>query len=132
MDKIAQGNACFVDEDYTEAIKYYTQCINEAPDDERIVADAYVKRSAARLKLEHFTDAFDDAQSALVRQPQLRFAAFRKARAAFALEKFDVATHAFTQAAACSDDASDVWRKKLRTWIRKCDAELEGRTTLSP
>ena len=78
---IAQANACFVDEDYSESLKYYTQCIEEKEEGSKkddVIADAYVKRSAAHLKLGNFSQALADADEAMALNASLKYAYFRK------------------------------------------------------
>ena len=55
-DALFRGHACFVDEEYTEALKHYATAIEHAPGD----ADAYSKRAAAHLKLNNNTEAVAD------------------------------------------------------------------------
>ena len=56
-DALFRGHACFVDEEYTEALKHYATAIEHAPGD----ADAYSKRAAAHLKLNNNTEAVAQA-----------------------------------------------------------------------
>ena len=65
-DALFRGHACFVDEEYTEALKHYATAIEHAPGD----ADAYSKRAAAHLKLNNNTEAVADQVADASRPPE--------------------------------------------------------------
>eukprot|EP00029_Vermamoeba_vermiformis_P010546 TRINITY_DN555_c0_g1_i1.p1 TRINITY_DN555_c0_g1~~TRINITY_DN555_c0_g1_i1.p1 ORF type:complete len:135 (+),score=27.01 TRINITY_DN555_c0_g1_i1:42-446(+) len=111
-----KANAAFVDEDFSAALEHYNSAIQLEGDN----AEFYVKRSACHYKLKNFTDAISDANNAIKLNPKLAQAYLRKGMAAFALEEFESAKASFDKGLEYEPTNST-----LKTWSRKCDAELE-------
>ena len=122
-DALFRAHACYVEEEYAEAIEHYSTAIKLAPKD----ADAYSKRAAAHLKLGHHAEAVADASASVRIAPSAR--AFRRMGVAcFSMGEFDSAKPAFANALELCDAAAT---RELKRWVRKCDAELAsaGRPT---
>lgn len=120
------GNQAFLDEDYPKSLQAYGEAISAGGVGE---ATARSNRAAAYLKLNKYREALQDASAAL-RLEATEIACYRKGLASFALEEFETALEAFRlgqrmqgvekKAAGGSDP------RKYRTWIRKCEAEMEA------
>jgi len=115
MDDYVRANELFVDEEYEEALKYYTTAIEETPDR----SDYYTKRAACYLKLNKHINALQDANKAIELDPKNSNAHLRKGIAYFEQQEYESAKTAFENALAISD------QPQIRRWVRKCDAELE-------
>jgi suppressor of G2 allele of SKP1 len=111
-----KANGAFVDEDFSAALELYNSAIQLEGDN----AEFYIKRSACHYKLKNFTDAISDANNAIKLNPILLQAYLRKGMAAFALEEFESAKASFEKGLEF-DPVNSI----LKTWSRKCDAELE-------
>mmetsp|Transcript_2072 Transcript_2072/g.6302 ORF Transcript_2072/g.6302 Transcript_2072/m.6302 type:complete len:333 (-) Transcript_2072:1082-2080(-) len=111
-----EANAVFVDEDYETALELYTEAIKVAPTS----ADLYVSRAVVHLKMDNFTSAIADANKAIENDPQNSKAYLRKGIACFNMEEFATAKKAFEQGKQIDPD-----NNQFKTWIRKCNAELE-------
>jgi len=81
--------------------------------------DYYVKRAACHVKLNLFTDAITDANTALKLQPNNANAYLRKGMALFSLEEYEAAKQAFEKG-----QSLEAANTAFKTWIRKCEAEL--------
>ncbi|EIE25539.1 SGS-domain-containing protein [Coccomyxa subellipsoidea C-169] len=113
---LQQANAAHVDEEYETAIELYTKAISLSPND----ADLYASRAQSYIKEERFLEAVQDASKAAELSPKLGKAHLRKGVALFNLEEYESAKEAF-------ETANSIQKKKeIETWIRKCNAELEG------
>jgi len=106
----------FVDEDYDSALELYTEAVSKAPQ----CADLYVSRAAVHLKLEDFTSAIADANKAVGLDPTNSKAYLRKGVACFSMDEYATAKSAFEKGREL--DSSN---NQFKTWIRKCNAELE-------
>ncbi|CAM9468053.1 unnamed protein product [Pylaiella littoralis] len=117
-----KGNQAFIDEDYPTTLQAYGEAVTLGGKDEAL---ARSNRAAVYLKLSKHTEALQDA-SAAVKVVPTEIAFYRKGLAAFALEEFETALEAFRQGQKLkgAGDSSDP--RKYRTWIRKCEAELEA------
>jgi suppressor of G2 allele of SKP1 len=113
-EALQRANALFVDEKFEEALAEYTKALS-VPSKE-----AYLKRSACHYKLENFTDAVADATSAINLDPQDPRGYMRKGMACFALDEYEAAKAAFEKGYQLEPTNSN-----FKTWIRKCNAELE-------
>ena len=123
-DALFRAHACFVEEEYAEAIEHYTAAIELAPKD----ADAYSKRAAAHLKLGHHAEALADASASVRIEPSAR--AFRRMGVAcFAMGEFISAKPAFANALELCDAAAT---RELKRWLRKCEAELASSAAPTP
>jgi len=117
-----RGCSLFVDENFEDALAAFTQAIERAgPSPTREVAEYYVKRAACHSKLQRHTDAVGDANAALALDPDNAVALLRKGMACFALDEFEAAREAFRAGLALEPNNTT-----LRTWLRKCEAELAG------
>ncbi|XP_077869961.1 protein SGT1 homolog isoform X2 [Saccoglossus kowalevskii] len=111
----SKANESFVDENYEEAIKLYTEAIEQ--DDQ---PDYFIKRAQAYIKLEQYSEAINDAQKAIDKEPRNSKAYLRKGIAYFYLEKYVKAKESFLEGQNL--DPSD---SSFKMWIRKCEAELD-------
>ncbi|CAK4668103.1 hypothetical protein LEN26_012352 [Aphanomyces euteiches] len=116
----AAANAFFVEEEYELAVEQYALALKESPDD----ADALSKRSAAYLKLNKLQLALDDASAALAQDPSLLMAHYRQGVALFGQEKFREARASFSKGKELAGNHENALAR-FKTWIRKCDAEIE-------
>jgi len=117
------ANAAFVDEDFDEAFDLYTKCIENSP-----TPDAYVNRAHTNIKLHQYKAAVQDADAALALDNKFSKAFLRKGIALFELDEYEDAREAFAKAQALEPTRAD-----LKTWVRKCDAELKlNQTTSDP
>lgn len=110
------ANAMFVDEDFDAALDLYTQAIGQAPQ----CAELYVARAAVHLKLDDFTGAIADANKAIGLDASNSKAFLRKGVACFNMEEYATAKIAFEKGRMI-----DPSNNQFKTWIRKCNAELE-------
>ena len=110
------GNALFVDEDYDGALELYNSAIEQASDS----SELYVLRAAVHLKLENFTKAISDCNKAIALDPANAKAYLRKGVACFHMEEFATAKIAFEKGRDLDPDTA-----QFKTWIRKCNAEIE-------
>eukprot|EP00285_Hemiselmis_virescens_P001546 CAMPEP_0173414114 /NCGR_PEP_ID=MMETSP1356-20130122/83661_1 /TAXON_ID=77927 ORGANISM="Hemiselmis virescens, Strain PCC157" /NCGR_SAMPLE_ID=MMETSP1356 /ASSEMBLY_ACC=CAM_ASM_000847 /LENGTH=207 /DNA_ID=CAMNT_0014376235 /DNA_START=32 /DNA_END=651 /DNA_ORIENTATION=+ len=111
-----EANALFVDEDYDGALDLYTQAIAAAPQS----ADLLVARAAVYLKLDDFPSAIGDANKAIQLQPSNAKALLRKGIACFSMEEYATAKTAFEKGRELDPN-----NNQFKTWLRKCNAELE-------
>jgi suppressor of G2 allele of SKP1 len=111
-----EANAMFVDEDFETALDLYSQAIEVSPQ----CAELYVLRAAVHLKTENFTSAIADSNKAITLDPNNSKAYLRKGIACFNMEEFGTAKNAFEKGRDL--DSSNT---QFKTWIRKCNAELE-------
>jgi len=111
-----QANSVFVDEDYDNALDLYSQAVAVAP----ACADLYVARAQVHLKKDDFTSAFIDANKAIELEPSNSKAYFRKGVACFSMEEYSTAKVAFEKGFEF-----DPKNAQFKTWIRKCNAEID-------
>eukprot|EP01102_Stenamoeba_stenopodia_P022891 TRINITY_DN9703_c0_g1_i1.p1 TRINITY_DN9703_c0_g1~~TRINITY_DN9703_c0_g1_i1.p1 ORF type:complete len:361 (+),score=98.62 TRINITY_DN9703_c0_g1_i1:161-1243(+) len=110
-----EGNSLFVDENYEEALDKYTKAIEAQPK-----VEFFLKRSACHAKLKNFTDALDDANAAIRLDPQNPQGYMKKGMACFSLDEYETAKASFEKGLSLEPSNSQ-WK----TWIRKCNVELE-------
>ena len=111
-----QANALFVDEDFDGALELYNKAISAASN----VAELYVSRAALHIKMENFTAAISDANKAISIDPNNSKAYLRKGVACFQMEEYATAKAAFEKGKEIDPETT-----QFKTWIRKCNAELE-------
>ena len=111
-----QANALFVDEDFDGALDLYNQAITAASN----CAELYVSRAALHIKMENFTAAISDANKAISIDPSNSKAYLRKGVACFQMEEYATAKNAFEKGKEIDPETA-----QFKTWIRKCNAELE-------
>ncbi|XP_045205116.2 protein SGT1 homolog [Mercenaria mercenaria] len=111
-----KANDEFINENYQKAVELYTEALEQ----ERSRDDIFCNRAQAYLKLEKYKEAAEDAAEALLLNPKNIKACFRKGNALFHLEDYQSAKDAFSEGHKL--DAED---NNFKTWIRKCEAELD-------
>jgi len=111
-----EANSVFVDEDYDTALDLYTQAVAAAPG----CADLYVSRAQVHLKKDDFTSAISDANKAIELDATNSKAYFRKGVACFSMEEYTTAKVAFEKGRELDDKNA-----QFKTWIRKCNAEID-------
>ncbi len=99
----------------------YTAHLAEQPDN----AAALASRAAAYMKLGQNKEALADASKACTLKDDLEVAHYRRGVAAFALEDFAQAKHAFARGRDLLAGGPEPGGRKYGTWLRKCEAELE-------
>ncbi|KAK9835531.1 hypothetical protein WJX74_002425 [Apatococcus lobatus] len=112
------ANEAFVEDDFERALELYGQAIAAA--DSAQAAELYAARAQTHLKLENFLEASGDAQKATDLDPKLGKAYLRRGIACFNLDEFEAAKAAFE-----AGQALEPSKTTYKTWIRKCNAELE-------
>ena len=120
--KLAEANALFIDEMYVPALEAYSAAIQHGADGD---AGAFASRAAAYLKLSKFTEALQDANTAIKLDARREVAYYRKGIACFSLDEFEAAKSAFERGLALMSEASGGDSRKYATWIRKCEIEIE-------
>jgi len=111
-----EANALFVDEDYDSALDLYMQAIEIAPQS----ADLLVARAAVYLKMEDYPAAIGDTNKAIQLDAGNAKAYLRKGVACFNMEEYATAKVAFEKGREL-----DPGNNQFKTWLRKCNAELE-------
>ncbi|GFR43610.1 hypothetical protein Agub_g4707 [Astrephomene gubernaculifera] len=122
QELIARGDRLFVEEDYEGAANAYTEALLVDPSNARV----YEARANAYIKLEQYSEANADATKALELSPSLAKAYLRKGVALFNMEEYEAAKEAFEAGYQLAPDNT------FRTWIRKCDAELDEEAASMP
>ncbi|KAF9185888.1 Protein SGT1 A [Haplosporangium sp. Z 767] len=123
QDLFAQGSHSFADEDYDEALSYYSKAIEI----NATHAEIFLKRSATYQKLGKDKEAYDDAVRALAlikEKPTADVtveakAQLRKGVAAFHIQDYQTAKVALEACQALSPE-----QRTLASWIRKNEQEL--------
>ena len=120
-----EGNACFKEGNYAEAITQYDAafaiahtCANAYGLDDDLYGKLHGNRAEAYLQLGQYERALEDAEQAIEYDPTFTKAYVRKAKACSALDKHD-------EAANCLKDALDVSpgnKEVLSLQVRACMA----------
>jgi len=110
------ANSLFVDEKFEEALKKYNTAIELDSQN----PEYFLKRFACHMKTKNFTDALGDANAAIELAPNDSTAYFKKGTALFHLDEFETAHKAFLKA-----QQLDPSNPTFKTWIRKCEAEIQ-------
>jgi len=113
-----QANDLFVDEAYEEALKLYTKAIAL---DDGDTAEYYIKRATCHAQIKNYTDSIADANTAIRLDPENSNGYLRKGIACFYLDEFETAKAAFLTGSKKSGAKEEIFK----TWLRKCEAELE-------
>jgi len=121
-DVLKEANSLFVDEDYESALKKF----NEAIDMDDSNSDYYAKRSFCHHKLSDHAKALKDALKSIELDPSNSVGHFRVGMAAFSLEDYVKAHASFTKANELKPSQQN------KTWIRKCEVELESAGSAKP
>ncbi|MEW5312716.1 MAG: hypothetical protein WDW38_004329 [Sanguina aurantia] len=119
---ISQGDRAFIEEEYELALASYTEAVKLDPTNSRIL-DA---RANTLIKLGQYVEASEDASKAIDLEPGFSKAYLRKGVALFNLEEYESAKEVFEAGQKQADDAA------FKTWIRKCNAELEAAAAPTP
>ncbi|KAJ1919698.1 HSP70/90 co-chaperone [Mycoemilia scoparia] len=86
-----QGNEAFKDKNFRDAIKYYTQALEQNFEDDILRAVIFVNRAASNLELKNYRSAINDCAETLnIDQKNIK-ALFRSAKACYFLEKLEEA-----------------------------------------
>ncbi|KAG0266541.1 Protein SGT1 A [Mortierella polycephala] len=123
QDLFAQGSHAFADEDYEEALNYYTKAIEI----NATHIEIFLKRSATYQKLGRDKEAYEDALMALAlikERPSVDVtveakAQLRKGVAAYHIQDYQTAKAALEACHALSPE-----QRTLVSWMRKVDQEL--------
>ncbi|KAF8980672.1 Protein SGT1 A [Entomortierella lignicola] len=123
QELFAQGSHAFADEDYDEALNFYSKAI----DINATHAEIFLKRSATYQKIGKDKEAYDDAVTALAlikEKPSADVeveakAQLRKGVAAFHLQDYQTAKVALEACQALSPE-----QRTLASWMRKNEQEL--------
>ncbi|KAF9187142.1 Protein SGT1 A [Haplosporangium sp. Z 767] len=123
QDLFAQGSHAFADEDYEEALDYYTKAIEI----NATHVEIFLKRSATYQKLSKDKEAYEDALKALAlikERPSVDVtveakAQLRKGVAAYHIQDYQTAKTALEACHALSPE-----QRTLASWMRKVDQEL--------
>ncbi|KAG0339873.1 Protein SGT1 A [Podila humilis] len=123
QELFAQGSHAFADEDYEEALNFYTKAIEI----NATHVEIFLKRSATYQKLSKDKEAYEDALKALAlikEKPSVdktveAKAQLRKGVAAFHLQDYHTAKDALEACYALSPD-----QRTLASWMRKNEQEL--------
>jgi suppressor of G2 allele of SKP1 len=112
----SKGNAAFVEENYQDALKYYTEAI-EIDDSKE---EYFSNRAHTHIKLESYKDAVADATKAIEICPANAKAYLRKGMAYFRLNEFESAKEAFMEG-----QKKDEGNKSFEEWVEKCNTQLK-------
>ena len=111
-----KANEEFINENFEKALELYSKAIEL----DGTNAEYYSIRAQVRINLGNYEDAIVDANSACEHNPKSAKAYIRKGIALFHLEKYKEAYTTFQAAEILDPDD-----KILKTWVRKCEAELD-------
>lgn len=99
---------------------FFFKLYTEALEQEWNRDDILCNRAQAHLKLEQCKEAAEDASDATQLNPKNAKAWLRKGTALFHLEDYQSAKDAFTEGQSVDPEDNN-----FKTWIRKCEAELD-------
>jgi len=117
-EKVNAGNEAFMDEEYDDAVKYYSEALEIDPNN----YNALVRRSQVLCKLKQYERATMDAQKAITVDPNRCIAYYRKAEACFENDEFSTARKAAQEALKHHPSAKE--QKDMQILLEKCQAEL--------
>ncbi|KAF9111181.1 Protein SGT1 A [Mortierella sp. AM989] len=131
QELFAQGSHAFADEDYEEALNYYTKAIET----NATHVEIFLKRSTTYQKLGKDKEAYEDALKALElikEKPSVDVsveakAQLRKGVAAYHIQDYQTAKVALDACHALSPD-----QRTLASWMRKVDQELAKQPKAAP
>ncbi|KAJ1653976.1 HSP70/90 co-chaperone [Dispira simplex] len=86
-----QGNDCYREKRYRDAIIYYTKALAQDCQDQELNATCLTNRAAVNLELQNYRRVLNDCHRALQIFPKNVKALYRSAKACRALEKFEEA-----------------------------------------
>ena len=135
---LAAGNQAYVDDDFDGALAKYSAALealprgggggsggartSSSPPPPPSAASLHAVRAQAFIRLEDHVNAVAEANRAIEADPGLQKGYLRKGVACFWLEEYETAKAAFQTGMGLGADEGP---EPYRTWIRKCDAELE-------
>eukprot|EP01105_Mastigella_eilhardi_P005500 TRINITY_DN17199_c0_g1_i1.p2 TRINITY_DN17199_c0_g1~~TRINITY_DN17199_c0_g1_i1.p2 ORF type:complete len:402 (+),score=132.41 TRINITY_DN17199_c0_g1_i1:87-1208(+) len=121
---LKQADEAFFDEDYARAQELYEVAAKLEPERE----EALLRLAQTHIKLRNWVAAVATANDAIRVAPANPSAYMRKGVAAFNLDEFETALAAFLKAQQLRPDDAN---PSLKTWIRKCQAELDADSSAS-
>ncbi|RHZ46535.1 hypothetical protein Glove_615g4 [Diversispora epigaea] len=87
-----QGNDCFKNKKYQDAIIYYTKALEESKcQDNKILEDCLTNRAAVNLELQNYRKVLTDCAKVIKSNPKNIKAYYRSAKALYELNKIDEA-----------------------------------------
>ncbi|OWB72168.1 hypothetical protein B5S31_g1874 [[Candida] boidinii] len=86
-----QGNECYKEKKYKDAIEFYKKGLEIKCDVPEINGSLYLNRAACNLELKNYRRCINECKECLKIQPKNIKAFFRSAKAYFAIEKYDEA-----------------------------------------
>lgn len=98
-----QGNDCYKEKKYKDAIEYYSKGLDIECGVKYIEAALYLNRAACNLELKNYRRCINDCKECLVRQPKNVKSLYRAARAYFAIENYDDALKVLNFAQSIDD-----------------------------
>ncbi|XP_048777485.2 protein SGT1 homolog [Ostrea edulis] len=111
-----KANEEFVNENFETALELYSSAIELDGNN----AEYYNNRAQVKINLGKYEEALKDTNTACELNPKSKKAYFRKAVALFHLDKYKEAYTTFQATAILDPDD-----KAVKTWMRKCEAELD-------
>jgi DnaJ family protein C protein 7 len=114
-----KGNTAFKANNYEDAVKYYTEGIEQDPKNKNLVSQMYANRAAAKMKMKDYKDALNDCDKAIQFNENYAKAYLRRGEIRMELGEFEDAKKDFNQ---CQQlDPSLNARQRIK------DAELEAK-----
>lgn len=120
----AKGDVCFKQNDWRNAVVFYTRAINHAPSDEKL----YSNRSGCYAKMKKFEKALQDANKCVSLNDMWPKAYFRKGQALRGLYRWDDAINTFKEG-RFRDALNPEWDKEItrtdeeRSKVQGCSQE---------
>lgn len=111
---IRQANYAYENEDYKQAIYYFTKHLENNSSDEI----AYFKRGCSHIKLKEDTEAILDFTKTLEQNPSNFESYFFRGNAYYSVSNFDKALNDYTKAIKLSQDAAVVYYNRGLTYYK--------------
>lgn len=111
-----KANEEFVNENFEKALEFYSKAIEL----DGTNAEYYNNRAQVKINQGKYEEAITDTNTACEINPKIVKAYVRKGTALFHLEKYKEAYTTFKAAEILDPDD-----KAIKTWVRKCEAELD-------
>lgn len=86
-----QGNECYVEKKYQDAVQYYTRALEQKCDIKELNIACYINRAASNLELKNYRRCINDCKEALELDPKNAKALYRSAKAYMAIDRLDEA-----------------------------------------
>ncbi|XP_033111904.1 protein SGT1 homolog [Anneissia japonica] len=119
----SKANEAYVDEQFEEALQYYSQAI-EAEDDN---PEFYLRRSQTQAKLENFEAAEKDARKSVELNPSNHKGHLRLGEALFKMDKYEEALKEFQEADTITPNDNNI-----KAWLKKCEPLVPKPTIEEP